>query len=79
MPRCRPTSAPQGPAAMAFCSHWARFAVAQAVQRRDPGLETAGNLANVGLHVFSRDAQSIRSGSELETDTQLPALHGGLA
>jgi 4-oxalocrotonate tautomerase len=37
---------------MAFCSHWARFAVAQAVQRRDPGLETAGNLANVGIKDF---------------------------
>jgi hypothetical protein len=27
---------------------WTRFAVAQAVQRRDPGLETGGNPANVG-------------------------------
>jgi hypothetical protein len=25
-----------------------RFAIAQAGQKRDPGLETAGNLANVG-------------------------------
>jgi hypothetical protein len=30
-----------------------RFAVAQGVQRRDPDLETAGNLANVGLKLFS--------------------------
>ena len=29
-----------------------RFAVAQAGQKRDPGLEIAGNLANVGLIPF---------------------------
>ena len=32
----------------ASCRRWTRFAVAQAVQRRDPGLETGGNPANVG-------------------------------
>jgi Transposase DDE domain group 1 len=30
------------------CQCWTRFALAQAVQRRDPGLETGGNPANVG-------------------------------
>ena len=40
----------QPPASMALCSWRRRFAVAQAGQKRDPGLETAGNLANVGLH-----------------------------
>jgi hypothetical protein len=39
---------PQGPASIAFCSVLGGFAVAQAIQRRDPGLETAGDLANVG-------------------------------
>jgi hypothetical protein len=33
---------------MALCSRRRRFAVAQARQVRDPGLETAENLANVG-------------------------------
>jgi hypothetical protein len=32
---------------MALCSGDVDFAVAQAGQTRDPGLETAGNLANV--------------------------------
>ena len=36
---------------MALCSWRRRFAVAQAGQKRDPGLEMAGNLANVGLDV----------------------------
>jgi hypothetical protein len=38
----------QPTASIAFSPRWVRFAVAQAVQRRDPGLETAGDLANVG-------------------------------
>jgi hypothetical protein len=38
----------QPPASMALCSRQRRFAIAQAGQKRDPGLETAGNLANVG-------------------------------
>ena len=42
---------PQGPASIAFCSALGGFAVAQAVQRRDPGLEAAGDLANVGLFI----------------------------
>jgi len=35
-------------AACALCSRRRRFAVAQAGQKRDPGFETPGNLANVG-------------------------------
>jgi hypothetical protein len=35
-------------AARALCSRRRRFAVAQVGQNRDPGLETPGNLANVG-------------------------------
>src|SRR3954471_7289557 len=31
-----------------------RFAIAQAGQKRDPGLETAGNLANVGLKLWPK-------------------------
>ena len=48
----RRPAARNGPTAMAFCSYWARFAVAQAAHRYDPGFETAGNLANVGGHGF---------------------------
>jgi hypothetical protein len=39
---------------MALCSRQRRFAIAQAGQKRDPGLETAGKLANVGLSVDRR-------------------------
>ena len=38
----------QLPASIASCPPRRRFALAQAVHRRDPGLETAGYLANVG-------------------------------
>jgi Transposase DDE domain group 1 len=44
----------QPPASIALCSWRRRFAVAQAGQKRDPGLEMAGNLANVGLDVSAR-------------------------
>jgi hypothetical protein len=41
---------------IALCSHWARFAVARAGQRNDPGLETAGNLVNVWFSFPSRQS-----------------------
>jgi hypothetical protein len=52
----------RGPAAMAFCSHWARFAVAQAVQRRDPCSKPAGYLANVGRKGVRRSMKERASG-----------------
>ena len=39
---------------MALCSRQRRFGIAQAGQKRDPGLETAGNLANVGLKLWPK-------------------------
>jgi hypothetical protein len=49
----RPGSAlqPSQPAALnAICGRRALLAIAQVVQKGDPSLETAGNLANVGLY-----------------------------
>jgi hypothetical protein len=40
--RMQASRRPQEPASIAFCSALGGFAVAQAVQRRDPGLEIAG-------------------------------------
>jgi hypothetical protein len=47
------------------CSWRRRFAVAQAGQKRDPGLETARNLANVGLDVSRPRSIKIQSECEL--------------
>jgi hypothetical protein len=38
----------QSPSSIAIYRRYARFAVAQAGQKGNPGLKTAGNLANVG-------------------------------
>ena len=38
----------QLPASIASCPRRRRFALAQVIHKRDPGLETAGYLANVG-------------------------------
>ena len=63
-------------AACALCSRRRRFAVAQAGQKRDPGLEMAGNLANVGLDV-SRP-RSIKIQFECELVHTSPSLIGFL-
>lgn len=41
-------SLPSTPASIPSCLQRSRFAVAQSGQGRDPGLETAGDLAAVG-------------------------------